>query len=147
MLVVALCLEDADGQLLLARRPAGKHHGGLWEFPGGKVEPGETPRAALAREVAEELAIRIDPAALVPLTFAADDGLVLLLFHLGVEFPVEQVLGWMARNGAGLPVRLPPNCRWRRWTNKCCTCLHKALAKPDRPAIRRPPKGTRSSAG
>jgi len=105
MLVVALCLEDAEGRLLLARRLTGKHHGGLWEFPGGKVEPGETPRAALAREVAEELAIRVDPAALVPLTFAEDGRLVLLLFGarsaggqvMGLE---GQEWGWFTRQAA-----------------------------------------------
>jgi len=110
MLVVALCLEDADRRLLLARRPADKHHGGLWEFPGGKVEPGEGPRAALAREIAEELAIRIDPAALVPLTFAEDDRLVLLLF--GARSAEGQVAGlegqewgWFTRDAAaGLPL-------------------------------------------
>ncbi|WP_277750405.1 (deoxy)nucleoside triphosphate pyrophosphohydrolase [Croceibacterium ferulae] len=109
MLVVALCLEGADGRLLLARRPDGKHHGGLWEFPGGKVEPGETPRGALAREIAEELAIRIDPAALVPLTFAEDDRLVLLLFGaLAAEGQVTglegQEWGWFTRDAAA---RLP----------------------------------------
>lgn len=110
ILVVALCLKDTDGQLLLARRPEGKHHGGLWEFPGGKVEPGETTRAALAREVAEELAIRIDPATLVPLTFAEDDRLVLLLF--GASAAEGQVAGlegqewgWFTRDdAAALPL-------------------------------------------
>jgi 8-oxo-dGTP diphosphatase len=105
MLVVALCLEDAGRRLLLARRPAGKHHGGLWEFPGGKVEPGETPRAALAREVTEELAIGIDPAALTPLTFAEDDRLVLLLFGArsaeGEVTGLEgQEWGWFTREAA-----------------------------------------------
>ncbi len=56
--VVALALERADGRILMQRRPPGKAHGGLWEFPGGKVEAGESPRAALVREVNEELAIR-----------------------------------------------------------------------------------------
>lgn len=106
ILVVALCLEDADGRLLLARRPADKHHGGLWEFPGGKVEPGESPRAALAREVAEELAIRVDPETLAPLTFAEDNRLVLLLF--GARSAEGQVAGlegqewgWFTREQAG----------------------------------------------
>ena len=55
--VVCGLIEDGDGRLLACRRPPGKHLGGLWEFPGGKVEPGESPRAALVRELREELAI------------------------------------------------------------------------------------------
>src|SRR6266478_3393599 len=60
VLVAAVALIDADGRVLLAQRPEGKHLAGLWEFPGGKVEPGESPEAALVREVREELGIRID---------------------------------------------------------------------------------------
>ena len=71
--VVALALGDRAGRWLMHRRPAHKQHGGLWEFPGGKVEPGETPRAALVREIREELGIEIDPACLRPTAFA-DDG-------------------------------------------------------------------------
>jgi 8-oxo-dGTP diphosphatase len=86
MLVVAAALERADGRILMQRRPPGKAHGGLWEFPGGKVEPGETPRAALVREASEELAITLDPAALAPACFAdsaANEGhpaIVILLY-------------------------------------------------------------------
>ena len=84
MLVVALCLRDAAGRMLLARRPAGKHHGGLWEFPGGKVEAAETPEAALVRELAEELHLRVDPADLLPAAFASvaqgERHLLLLLY-------------------------------------------------------------------
>ena len=72
VLVVAVALIDGEGQILLQRRRLGSEHGGLWEFPGGKVEPGETPQAAALREIEEELAVRLDPAALVPLTFASD---------------------------------------------------------------------------
>lgn len=57
--VVAAVLRDAQGRVLLARRLPGGPHGGLWEFPGGKIEPGETPREALARELAEELGIQV----------------------------------------------------------------------------------------
>lgn len=71
VLVVAAALYDADGRVLLGQRPANKSLGGLWEFPGGKVEPGEAPEAALVRELAEELAIEVDGAALEPLTFAS----------------------------------------------------------------------------
>lgn len=72
--VVAAALFDGDGRVLMQQRPAGKAHGGLWEFPGGKVEPAETLESALIREIEEELAIRLDPAALAPLSFAAVEG-------------------------------------------------------------------------
>jgi 8-oxo-dGTP diphosphatase len=71
VLVVACALIDADGRVLLAKRPPGKPLAGLWEFPGGKVEPGETPEAALIRELEEELAIKIAGKCLAPLTFAS----------------------------------------------------------------------------
>jgi 8-oxo-dGTP diphosphatase len=74
LLVVAACaLVDADGRVLIARRPAGKPMAGLWEFPGGKVEPGETPEATLIRELREELAIETEAPCLAPLTFASHD--------------------------------------------------------------------------
>ncbi len=69
--VVAVALLDADGRILLAQRPAGKHLGGLWEFPGGKVEDGETPEAALIRELAEELGVDIRASCLAPLSFVS----------------------------------------------------------------------------
>ncbi len=68
--VVALALLDSGGRVLMQRRPEARAHGGLWEFPGGKVELGEGPASALVREIAEELAITIDPADFTPLTFA-----------------------------------------------------------------------------
>ena len=72
LLPVAACaLIDADGRVLLAKRPPGRPLAGLWEFPGGKVEPGETPEAALIRELEEELGIRVAPKCLAPLTFAS----------------------------------------------------------------------------
>jgi 8-oxo-dGTP diphosphatase len=70
-LVVAAALIDADGRVLLARRPAHKELGGLWEFPGGKVHEGETPEAALIRELKEELGIDVPAKCLAPLTFAS----------------------------------------------------------------------------
>jgi 8-oxo-dGTP diphosphatase len=81
--VVALALRDADGRLLLQQRPPHKHHGSLWEFPGGKVESTEFPRLALCREIMEELAITLDPADLQPAYVAdegANGGIVLILY-------------------------------------------------------------------
>lgn len=71
VLVSAVALIDADGRVLLAQRPEGKSMAGLWEFPGGKVEPGETPEAALIRELHEELGIDTQESCLAPLTFAS----------------------------------------------------------------------------
>lgn len=87
--VAALALLDSADRVLMQRRPQSRAYGGLWEFPGGKVEPGEGPAAALVREIAEELAIAVDAADLAPLTFAANpegEGLrplVLLLYTCG----------------------------------------------------------------
>ncbi len=71
VLVAAVALVDADGRILLAQRPAGKSMAGLWEFPGGKVEAGESPEATLIRELDEELGITVKEACLAPLTFAS----------------------------------------------------------------------------
>src|SRR6478736_7027396 len=82
--VVAIALVDADGRLLVQQRPPGKPMAGLWEFPGGKIEPGETPEGALIRELKEELDIDVEAACLAPACFASEplDGraLVLLLY-------------------------------------------------------------------
>src|SRR6476469_3795091 len=72
-MVVAAALVDAEGRVLLQRRAPGRAMAGLWEFPGGKVEIGERPEAALARELREELGIEVDPAALTPAAFASSD--------------------------------------------------------------------------
>jgi len=86
LIVVAAVLVDTIGRIGVQRRPDGREHAGLWEFPGGKLEPGEGPRAALVRELAEELAIAVDPAAFTALGFAGSEGtpgtrpVVLLLF-------------------------------------------------------------------
>ena len=69
--VVAVALVDADGRVLLAQRPEGKAMAGLWEFPGGKIHPGESPEAALIRELKEELDIDVTEACLAPFTFAS----------------------------------------------------------------------------
>ena len=71
ILVAAVALIDTDGRVLLAERPAGKHLAGLWEFPGGKVQPGETPEVALIRELAEEIGIDVEASCLAPFTFAS----------------------------------------------------------------------------
>ena len=71
LLVAACALVDADGRVLIAQRPQGRSMAGLWEFPGGKVEAGETPEDALIRELREELGIVTKPACLAPLTFAS----------------------------------------------------------------------------
>jgi len=71
VLVAAVALIDADGRVLISQRPMDKQLGGLWEFPGGKVEPGETPELALIRELREELGIDTWKSCLAPLTFAS----------------------------------------------------------------------------
>ena len=71
VLVVACALVDADGRVLVAQRPEGKALAGLWEFPGGKLMAGETPEAALVRELEEELGVVTEPPCLAPLTFAS----------------------------------------------------------------------------
>jgi 8-oxo-dGTP diphosphatase len=88
--VVAAALHRPDARWLMHRRPEGKHHAGLWEFPGGKVEPAETPSAALVRELAEELGIGCAPEHCVPAGFAESRGageaagLVILLYTVPV---------------------------------------------------------------
>jgi len=104
VLVSAVALIDPDGRVLLAQRPEGKSMAGLWEFPGGKVEPGETPEAALIRELHEELAIDTWQSCLAPLTFAShsydDFHLLMPLFACrkwqGTPVPQEgQTLKWV----------------------------------------------------
>lgn len=104
LLVSAVALIDADGRVLLAQRPAGKSMAGLWEFPGGKVEAGETPEAALIRELHEELGINTWKSCLAPLTFASHAyekfHLLMPLFACrrweGVPTPREgQTLAWV----------------------------------------------------
>ena len=82
--VMAAVIRDPQRRILIARRPDNAHQGGLWEFPGGKLEPGETPEAALIRELEEELGIRTHASCLAPATFASeplgDRHLLLLLY-------------------------------------------------------------------
>lgn len=104
VLVAACALIDGDRRVLLAQRPAGKPMAGLWEFPGGKVEPNETPEEAVIRELAEELAITTKAECLAPLTFAShaypDFHLLMPLFvcrrFQGTPRPAEgQALKWV----------------------------------------------------
>jgi 8-oxo-dGTP diphosphatase len=103
LLVSAVALIDTEGRILLAQRPEGKSLAGLWEFPGGKVEPGETPEACLIRELREELGIETEQSCLAPLTFAShnydDFHLLMPLFACrrwqGIVAPQEgQKLAW-----------------------------------------------------
>ncbi|MCO5082415.1 MAG: (deoxy)nucleoside triphosphate pyrophosphohydrolase [Rhizobiaceae bacterium] len=104
VLVAACALIDVDGRVLLAQRPPGKTLAGLWEFPGGKVEPGETPEETLIRELREEIGIETKTTCLAPLTFASH---TYETFHLlmplyvcrryeGIARPLEgQALKWV----------------------------------------------------
>jgi 8-oxo-dGTP diphosphatase len=94
VLVAAVALVDADGRVLVAQRPPGKSMAGLWEFPGGKVNAGETPEAALIRELAEELGIDVAASCLAPLTFAS---------HSYPEFHLLMPL-YVCRKWSGIPV-------------------------------------------
>ncbi|HZP79957.1 MAG TPA: (deoxy)nucleoside triphosphate pyrophosphohydrolase [Pseudolabrys sp.] len=107
VLVAACALIDADGRVLLAERPAGKSMAGLWEFPGGKVEPGERPEETLIRELKEELGIVVTEPCLAPLTFAShvypDFHLLMPLYVCrrweGTVVPQErQQLAWVRPN-------------------------------------------------
>lgn len=82
MTVVAAALADREGRVLLQQRPPGRPMAGLWEFPGGKVEKGELPEAALVRELEEELGIAVEPGSLAPACFASEQawGRHMLLF-------------------------------------------------------------------
>ncbi len=96
VLVAACALIDPDGRVLIAQRPATKAMGGLWEFPGGKIEPGETPEGTLIRELAEELGIAVKADCLAPFTFAS---------HAYAEFHLLMPL-YVCRRWEGVPTAL-----------------------------------------
>lgn len=116
LLVVAAAMLREDGLILLQKRPDGRSMAGLWEFPGGKLEDGESPEAALVRELAEELAIQIEPANLLPACFASasiGDRPLLLMLYICTVWAGEPVavespeLGWFTLDEMrGLP--MPP---------------------------------------
>ena len=118
MRVVAGALADAAGRWLMQKRPLHKHHGGLWEFPGGKIEPGETPRAALARELNEELTITASAPAMTLLAkarapaTAGTAGIVISLYRVPQWSGAPQAedgaeIGWF-ETGAINHLAVPP---------------------------------------
>lgn len=134
--VVAAALLADDGRILLHRRAPGKHHALLWEFPGGKVEPGESACAAILREIAEELGVALDPQALAPVSFAQGAGQphLILLYACrlwqgqprALEWPQEaegEGLEWftpakvvaLAEGGAMPPLDVPLAMALLRW--------------------------------
>ncbi len=107
VLVAACALIDPDGRVLIAQRPPGKSMAGLWEFPGGKIEPGERPEQSLIRELEEELGIVVKEECLAPLTFAShcypDFHLLMPLYVCRrwqgfVEAREQQALKWVRPN-------------------------------------------------
>ncbi|MCK8457163.1 MULTISPECIES: (deoxy)nucleoside triphosphate pyrophosphohydrolase [Sphingomonas] len=114
--VVAAALVDLEGRVLLQQRPEGKSLAGLWEFPGGKIEPGETPEGALIRELEEELGIAVPQACLAPAAFASaplgDRHLVLLLYvtrkWTGVPRALEATALQWVRPSAMHALPMPP---------------------------------------
>ncbi len=126
VLVVAVALIDPDGRVLIAQRPEGKALAGLWEFPGGKVEPGERPEQALVRELKEELGIDVTEACLAPFVFAShayDSFHLLMPLYLcrrwsGVVVKHEHAaLAWVKPNRLGdypMPPADEPLVAWLR---------------------------------
>ncbi|MCO6188198.1 8-oxo-dGTP diphosphatase MutT [Rhizobium sp. L1K21] len=102
LLVAACALVDADNRVLLAQRPEGKNLAGLWEFPGGKVEPGETPEETLIRELQEELGISTKAACLAPLTFASH---TYETFHLLMPLYICRRYEGIARGAEGQAIK------------------------------------------
>jgi 8-oxo-dGTP diphosphatase len=127
MLLVAACaIVDADGRVLICKRPPGKHLAGLWEFPGGKVEADETPETCLIRELREELGIEVTQSCLAPFVFAShayeEFHLIMPLYlcrrWTGVVQPlVHEALAWVRPNRMGeyeMPPADAPLVAWLR---------------------------------
>ena len=129
--VVCALIEDVDGRLLVAQRPNGKHLAGLWEFPGGKLEPGETPQDALIREIAEELGCAARPeAALTPVTHAYEQVTVRLIPFLArftdpaarPEAKEHAALRWVTREEiASLPMPAADAPIVAEWVARTCS--------------------------
>ena len=103
LIVVAVALIDREGRVLLSQRPEGKEMAGLWEFPGGKVDPEETPESAIVREIKEELGIDIESACLAPFSFASENSGD---FHLLMPL-------FLCRKWAGIPISMEgQSIRW-----------------------------------
>ncbi len=110
LMVVAAALIDADGLILVQQRPDGTAMAGLWEFPGGKIETGESPEKALVRELEEELGIAVEEATLLPFTFASEplgERYLLLLLYLCRQWSGAVI----ARHAAALQWSTPENLR------------------------------------
>jgi len=116
ILVVAAALIDAQSRIFVQQRPFHKNMGGLWEFPGGKIEPGETPESALIRELREELTIETETACLAPVTFATgqigERPLLLLLYVCrkwsGMVTPTEAADSRWLRSRELFALDMPP---------------------------------------
>jgi 8-oxo-dGTP diphosphatase len=128
LLVAAAALVDADGRVLICQRPEGKALAGLWEFPGGKVEPGETPEACIIRELEEELGIRVAHACLAPFVFASHG---YEAFHLlmplylcrrwegQVQAREHEAIAWVKPNGLSDYPMPPADAPLVAWLRDC----------------------------
>ena len=139
--VVALALIDGAGQVLMQRRRLTAQHGGLWEFPGGKVEAGETLIESLCREITEELGLTLDPATLDPLIFAAgpDQPHVILLYTCTTWTgdPVcldGEEIGWFAATALGDLAMPPLDVPLAKAVAETIKTAKKRVAKPKRGA-------------
>jgi 8-oxo-dGTP diphosphatase len=126
LLVAAAALVDVDGRVLICKRPVGKSMAGLWEFPGGKLEPGETPESCLIRELDEELGIKVSPACLAPFVFAShayDSFHMIMPLYLcrrwegSVRAKEHEAIAWVRphqMNGYPMPPADAPLVAWLR---------------------------------